>query len=88
MKLEAYWPSENRGFLAVFKDRAESVPDEVLLAVHQTFPIAYSRIGFRWKKFLSGEKIRATEHDLLDYLLASVPEGSLVVPITGASWSR
>lgn len=83
MSLEKYWPIEKE-ISHCIKDRAESVPDEILLAVHQSFPIAYSQIGPDGKVDLD-RKTQATETDLLEYFLSEAPEGSRIVPIEGAS---
>ena len=83
MSLEKYWPI-GKEISHCIKDRAESVPDEILLAVHQSFPIAYSQIGPDGKVDLD-RKNQATETDLLEYFLSEAPEGSRIVPIEGAS---
>ncbi len=66
------------------KLEAEAVSDEVLLAVHQKFPLAYAKIGPDGKVVNESRQL-ANEEDLLRHLLGSAPSGSLVVPITGAS---
>jgi len=66
------------------KLEAEAVSDEVLLAVHQEFPLAYAKIGPDGKVVNESRQL-ANEEDLLRHLLGSAPSGSLVVPITGAS---
>lgn len=66
------------------KLEAEAVSDEVLLAVHQKFPLAYAKIGPDGKVANESKQL-ANEEDLLRHLLGSAPSGSLVVPITGAS---
>lgn len=83
MSLLNYWPPREEVDRCI-KSEAESASDEVLLAVHQQFPLAYSTVGPDGKVMADSRKL-ATEDDLLNHLLGSAPEGSLVVPITGAS---
>lgn len=83
MSLLNYWPTLEEVDKCI-KSEAESASDEVLLAVHQQFPIAYSKVGADGKVMAESRKL-ATEDELLSHLLGSAPEGSLVVPITGAS---
>ncbi|RJQ27561.1 hypothetical protein C4565_05055 [Candidatus Parcubacteria bacterium] len=83
MSLLNYWPTLEQIHKCI-KSEAESVSDEVLLAVHQQFPIAYTKVGPDGK-VMPDSKSLATEEELLHYLLGSAPEGSLVVPITGLS---
>jgi hypothetical protein len=83
MSLLKYWPAREEIDRCV-KSEAESVSDEVLLAVHQPFPLAYFMVGPDGKVMTDSRK-EATEDALLKHLLGSAPEGSLVVPITGAS---
>ncbi len=83
MSLIDYWPTLEEVDKCI-KSEAESASDEVLLAVHQHFPIAYSKVGADGKVMAESRKL-ATEDELLSHLLGSAPEGSLVVPITGAS---
>lgn len=82
MSLLSYWPTVAEVNNCI-KSEAESASDEVLLAVHQQFPLAYAKVG-QDGKVAEGKK-EATEEDLLRHLLGNAPEGSLVVPITGAS---
>ena len=83
MTLLDYWPNKVEVDKCI-KQEAESVSDAVLLAVHQEFPLAYSRIGADGR-VMPDSKVTASESELLDYLLDSAPEGTRVVPITGAS---
>jgi len=83
MSLHNYWPTVEEVNNCI-KSEAESVSDEVLIAVHQQFPLAYSIVGPDGKVIADKRSI-STEDELLDHLLGSAPEGSLVVPITGAS---
>lgn len=83
MSLLSYWPTKEEVDRCI-KSEAEAVSDEVLLAVHQEFPLAYSKVGPDGKVAVDSRQL-ASEEDLLRHLLGSAPEGSLVVPITGAS---
>ena len=82
MSLLNYWPTVIEVDNCI-KSQAESASDEVLLAVHQQFPLAFSKVGPDGR--VMGNKEVATEDDLLRELLKKAPEGSLVLPITGAS---
>ena len=83
MTLLSYWPLKAEVDRCI-KSEAEAVSDEVLLAVHQEFPLAYSKVGPDGKVATESRQ-PATEDDLLRHLLGRAPEGSIVVPITGAS---
>lgn len=83
MSLLNYWPTYEEIDRCI-KSEAESVADEVLLAVHQEFPLAYATVGPDGKVAPDSRQV-ASEDDLMRHLLGSAPEGSLVVPITGAS---
>lgn len=83
MSLLSYWPAKEEVDRCI-KSEAEAVSDEVLLAVHQQFPLAYLKVGPDGKVVSESRQV-ASEGDLLRHLLGSAPEGSLVVPITGAS---
>ncbi|KAB2925159.1 MAG: hypothetical protein F9K30_08250 [Dechloromonas sp.] len=83
MSLLSYWPTHEEIDRCI-KSEAESVADEVLLAVHQEFPLAYATVGPDGKVVPDSRQV-ASEDDLMRHLLGSAPEGSLVVPITGAS---
>lgn len=83
MSLLSYWPAKEEVDRCI-KSEAEAVSDEVLLAVHQQFPLAYLKVGPDGKVVSESRQV-ASEDDLLRHLLGSAPEGSLVVPITGAS---
>ena len=84
MKLLDYWPSKKEVNNCI-KDQAENASDEVLLAVHQAFPIANFRIGPDGKVLHDSRKIASEDELLFDLLNEDVPSGSHVVPITGAS---
>lgn len=83
MSLINYWPTHEEIDRCI-KSEAEAVADEVLLAVHQEFPLAYATVGPDGRVVPDSRQV-ASEDDLLRHLLGSAPEGSLVVPITGAS---
>lgn len=83
MSLLNYWPTLEEIDRCI-KSEAEAVADEVLLAVHQEFPLAYATVGPDGKVVPDSRQV-ASEDDLMRHLLGSAPEGSLVVPITGAS---
>ncbi|MDD5034964.1 MAG: protein DpdH [Methylococcaceae bacterium] len=83
MSLLSYWPTKEEVDRCI-KSEAEAVSEEVLLAAHQQFPLAYSKIDDKGR-VAADSRQTASEDDLLRYLLGSAPEGSLVVPITGAS---
>ena len=83
MSLLNYWPTHEEIDRCI-KSEAEAVADEVLLAVHQEFPLAYATVGPDGKVIPDSRQV-ASEDDLLRHLLGSAPEGSLVVPVTGAS---
>jgi len=78
-----YWPSLDE-INRCIKAEAENSSDEVLLAVHQQFPLSYSRVGPDGK-VMPGSKTLATEDELISYFVADAPSGSHVLPITGAS---
>ena len=76
--LEHYWPDAGQ-VNACIKNEAETAEVAVLLAVHQ--PASLVRIN-------EGSDIRqpVTEQDLLNaFLTDTVPSGTLLLPITGAS---
>lgn len=83
MSLLDYWPTYEEVNRCI-KTQAEAVSDDVLLAVHQKCPLAFSIIGPDGKVLPNSHEL-ASEGDILHYLLRSAPEGSLVVPITGDS---
>lgn len=83
MSLLNYWPSLDE-INRCIKAEAENSSDEVLLAVHQQFPLSYSRVGPDGK-VMPGSKTPATENELISYFVADAPSGSHVLPITGAS---
>jgi hypothetical protein len=83
MSLLNYWPTHSEIDLCI-KSEAESAADEVLLAVHQEFPLVYATVGPDGR-VVPDSRREASEDDLMNHLLGSAPEGSLVVPITGAS---
>ncbi len=83
MSLLTYWPEKEEVDRCI-KSEAETVSDEVLLAVHQEFPLAYSKVGPDGRVVTDSRQL-ASEDDFLRYFLGSAPEGSLIVPVTGAS---
>lgn len=83
MNILNYWPSIEEINRCV-KAEAENASDEVLLAVHQPFPLAYFKVGPDGK-VLSDSRVVANEEDILNYFLADAPSGCHVLPITGAS---
>lgn len=73
-----YWP-EKEEINRCIKTEAETASDAVLLAVHQETPLSIRNAG-------STSKSPATEGDLLDsFLSPDLPEGTLLLAITGAS---
>lgn len=83
MTILRYWPSIDEINRCV-KAEAENASDEVLLAVHQPFPLAYFRIGPDGK-VMPDSRVTANEEEILNYFLADAPSGCHVLPITGAS---
>jgi hypothetical protein len=83
MSLLNYWPSLEE-INRCIKIEAENSSDEVLLAVHQQFPLSYSRVGPDGK-VMPDSRTSTTEDELLHYFIADAPSGSHVLPITGAS---
>lgn len=83
MTLSNYWPSIDE-INKCIKSEAENVSDEVLLAVHQPFPLAYSKVGPDGRVMLESRTI-SNEEDFLNYFLEDAPSGCHVVPIIGAS---
>ena len=83
MSLINYWPSLEE-INKCIKSEAENVIDEVLLTVHQESPLVYLQIGPDGRSMPESRR-NASEGELLDWLLGSAPEGSVVLPITGAS---
>jgi hypothetical protein len=78
MSLTDYWPTSAE-INACIKPEAEGATDEVLLAVHQPFPLVYQLAR-------SAEQIATNEAELFDYFVSEdVPTGAHVVPITGDS---
>ena len=76
--LDAYWPS----YVEInncIKAEAETASDAVLLAVHQPTPLSKREAG-------TLVETPVTEHDLLEaFLTEDLPEGTLLLPITGVS---
>jgi hypothetical protein len=73
-----YWPSLTE-INRCIKTEAESASDAVLLAVHQETPLTI-------REAFSDENSPATEKDLLEaFLTDDMPEGTLLLSITGAS---
>lgn len=83
MSLLNYWPSIDEINKCV-KAEAENASDEVLLAVHQPFPLVYFKVGPDGKVMPESRTV-ATEEDILSYFIGDAPSGSHVLPITGAS---
>ncbi|HUX46697.1 MAG TPA: protein DpdH, partial [Desulfosporosinus sp.] len=83
MSLQNYWPSSEE-INKCIKAEAENASDEVLLAVHQQFPLVYLTVGPDGK-VMPDSSTDTTEEDLLKYFISDSPSGSHVVPITGAS---
>jgi hypothetical protein len=83
MSLLNYWPSLNE-INKCIKSEAENASDEVLLAVHQQFPLAHLTVGADGRVMPESRTV-ATEEDLLNYFIGDAPSGSHVLPITGAS---
>lgn len=83
MSLLNYWPSLEE-INRCIKIEAENSSDEVLLAVHQQFPLSYSRVGPDGK-VMPKSRTSATEDELISYFISDAPSGSHVLPITGAS---
>lgn len=76
--LNTYWPGAAQ-VNACIKNEAETADVAVLLAVHQPSPLSTRDVG-------SNLATAVTEEDLLNaFLTDNVPEGRLVLPITGAS---
>ena len=83
MSLLNYWPSLDE-INKCIKAEAENASDEVLLAVHQQFPLAYLTVGPDGMVMPESRTV-ATEEDILNYFTGHAPSGSHVLPITGAS---
>lgn len=83
MSLENYWPSLEE-INRCIKAEAENSSDEVLLAVHQEFPLVHLKVGPDGK-VMPESKTTATEEELLKYFIGDAPSGSHVLPLTGSS---
>jgi hypothetical protein len=83
MSLSNYWPSKDNVFNCI-KSNAENASDEVLLSVHQPFPLAYLTVGSDGRTNPNSRTI-SNEKAMLDYFIGVAPSGSHVLPITGAS---
>jgi hypothetical protein len=83
MSLLDYWPSLEE-INRCIKAEAENSSDEVLLAVHQQFPLSYSSVGPDGK-VMPDSRTSTTEDELIRYFIDDAPSGSHVLPITGAS---
>lgn len=83
MGLLNYWPSNDEINKCV-KAEAENASDEILLAVHQQFPLAYQTVGPDGR-VMPESKTTASEENLLNAFIGDAPSGSHVLPITGAS---
>ncbi|MBI05811.1 MAG: hypothetical protein CMM54_02395 [Rhodospirillaceae bacterium] len=76
--LHSYWPTEGE-ISRCIKTEAESMSDAALLSVHQETPLSIRNAG-------SSSKRATTEDELLDsFLTTDLPEGTLLLVITGAS---
>jgi len=69
MSLLTYWPEKEEVDRCI-KSEAETVSDEVLLAVHQEFPLAYSKVGPDGRVVTDSRQL-ASEDDFLRYFLGS-----------------
>jgi hypothetical protein len=77
-KLLSYWPKEEE-INRCIKTEAETASDAVLLSVHQESPLSIRNAG-------NSSKAAATEDDLLEsFLTKDLPEGTLLLAVTGAS---
>ena len=83
MSMLNYWPSIEEINKCV-KAEAENASDEVLLAVHQPFPLAYYTVGPDGK-VMPGSRVVANEEEILNYFLGDAPSGCHILPITGGS---
>jgi hypothetical protein len=76
--LDRYWPTQEEIDRCI-KAEAEAASEAVLLAVHQPMPLAVRNAGSQLER-------PATERKLLEYFLTDdLPEGTLLLAITGAS---
>ena len=76
--LSSYWPSQEETNRCI-KAEAETASDAVLLAVHQQTPLAVRNAA-------SDAQKPTSERELLDaFLTRDMPEGTLLLAITGAS---
>ena len=67
MSINKYWPSIEE-INNCIKDQAENSSDAVLLAVHQKFPLTFSRVGPDGN-VMADSKQSASEEDFLKYFL-------------------
>lgn len=80
MPLVRYWPTRDE-INRCIKAEAESASDAVILAVHQPMPLVRRDEG-------SGIESQASEQELLEaFLSEDLPQGTLLMPITGPSGS-
>ena len=80
VSLSRYWPTRDE-INRCIKTEAESASDAVLLAVHQSMPLVRRDEG-------SQVESQVSEHDLLEAFVSDdLPQGTLLMPITGASGS-
>ena len=78
MPLSRYWPTRSEVNRCI-KAEAESASDAVLLAVHQPMVMLRRDEG-------SGLESQVSEHEFLEAFLSDdLPQGTLLMPITGAS---
>ena len=74
MSLLNYWPSLEE-INRCIKAEAENSSDEVLLAVHQQFPLAYLKVGSDGK-VMPDSRTTSTEDELINYFIGAAPSGS------------
>jgi hypothetical protein len=80
MSLSRYWPTRTEVNRCI-KAEAESASDAVLLAVHQPMLLLRRDEG-------SGLQSQFSEHEFLEaFLSEDLPQGTLLMPITGPSGS-
>ena len=79
MTIDKYWPEIDE-INECIKTEAESAHESLLLAVHQPLPL------LKRSTTTGRQSKKATEEDLLNAFLSNdLPEGTLVMPITGPS---
>jgi len=79
MELKDYWPVQEKVNECV-KTEAETLPDEVFLAIHQPVKLVKQATD------RPDQKEACTENDLLEsFLTEDLPSGNLLLPILGSS---